>query len=33
VGYEEESVHPHYYGPGRPGIKMRKAREERGALR
>jgi ribosomal-protein-alanine N-acetyltransferase len=30
VGYEEESVHPHYYGPGRPGIKMRKAR---GALR
>src|SRR5215213_741385 len=27
VGYEEESVHPHYYGPGRPGIKMRKRRE------
>ena len=27
VGYEEESVHPHYYGPGRPGIKMRKHRE------
>jgi ribosomal protein S18 acetylase RimI-like enzyme len=26
VGYEEESDHPHYYGPGRPGIKMRKAR-------
>jgi ribosomal-protein-alanine N-acetyltransferase len=26
VGYEEESVHPHYYGPGRPGIKMRKRR-------
>ena len=33
VGYEEESVHPHYYGPGRPGIKMRKRRGERGALR
>ena len=30
VGYEEESVHPHYYGPDRPGIKMRKAS---GALR
>jgi ribosomal protein S18 acetylase RimI-like enzyme len=30
VGYEEESVHPHYYGSGSPGIKMRKAR---GALR
>jgi ribosomal-protein-alanine N-acetyltransferase len=30
VGYEEESVHPHYYGSGNPGIKMRKAR---GALR
>jgi ribosomal-protein-alanine N-acetyltransferase len=30
LGYEEESVQPHYYGPGRPGIKMRKAR---GALR
>ena len=30
VGYEEESVLPHYYGPGRPGIKMRK---RRGALR
>jgi ribosomal protein S18 acetylase RimI-like enzyme len=26
VGYEEVSVQPHYYGPGRPGIKMRKAR-------
>ena len=26
VGYEEESVHPHYYGSGNPGIKMRKAR-------
>jgi ribosomal-protein-alanine N-acetyltransferase len=33
VGYEEESVHPHYYGPGRPGIKMVKTRGERGALR
>ena len=33
VGYEEESVHPHYYGPGRPGIKMRKRRGERGAIR
>lgn len=30
VGYEEESVHPHYYGSGSPGIKMRK---RRGALR
>jgi ribosomal protein S18 acetylase RimI-like enzyme len=30
VGYEEESVHPHYYGSGNPGIKMRK---RRGALR
>src|SRR5918997_3615227 len=29
VGYEEESVHPHYYGSGNPGIKMRK---RRGAL-
>ena len=26
VGYEEESVHPHYYGSGSPGIKMRKVR-------
>jgi [ribosomal protein S18]-alanine N-acetyltransferase len=26
VGYEEESVHPHYYGSGNPGIKMRKRR-------
>jgi ribosomal protein S18 acetylase RimI-like enzyme len=24
LGYEEESVHPHYYGSGNPGIKMRK---------
>ncbi len=29
VGYEEVSVHPHYYGSGNPGIKMRK---RRGAL-
>lgn len=26
VGYEEETVHPHYYGSGNPGIKMRKRR-------
>ena len=26
VGYEEESVHSHYYGSGSPGIKMRKRR-------
>jgi ribosomal protein S18 acetylase RimI-like enzyme len=26
LGYEEESVHPHYYGSGNPGIKMRKRR-------
>jgi ribosomal protein S18 acetylase RimI-like enzyme len=26
VGYEEEAVLPHYYGSGRPGIKMRKRR-------
>jgi ribosomal protein S18 acetylase RimI-like enzyme len=30
MGYEEETVHPHYYGSGSPGIKMRK---RRGALR
>ena len=29
-GYEEESVHPHYYGPGRPGIKMVKVRGAQG---
>jgi [ribosomal protein S18]-alanine N-acetyltransferase len=26
VGYEEESENPNYYGPGRPGVWMRKRR-------
>ncbi|HLL51550.1 MAG TPA: GNAT family N-acetyltransferase [Thermomicrobiales bacterium] len=30
VGYEDESENPNYYGPGRPGVWMRK---RRGALR
>jgi ribosomal protein S18 acetylase RimI-like enzyme len=27
VGYEDEAENPHYYGPGRPGVRMRKRRE------
>lgn len=26
VGYEDESENPNYYGPGRPGVRMRKRR-------
>ena len=26
VGYEDESENPNYYGPGRPGVWMRKRR-------